>query len=169
MLTLDEQLRFRRTVGLFATGVVVISCTDPEVDCADVGYAVHGATVNSFTSVSVKPPTVMMSLMAGRAHQFITGNGHFGASVLTEDQQGCSDHFAGKPHADPPQFAIRDRVPTLVDCLAWFECEVIQRFVVHDHTVFVARVLSCGSNGGSPLMFFGSRYHRPELGPGGSH
>ncbi|MYW71948.1 styrene monooxygenase NADH-dependent flavin reductase subunit StyB [Pseudonocardia sp. ICBG1034] len=163
MLTTDIQQEFRRTVGLFATGVAVISCTDPDVDCTDVGFAVHGATVNSFTSVSLKPPTVMVSLMKGRAHQFITGNGHFGASVLNEEQQHASNHFAGKPSDEPPRFTIRDRVPTLADCLAWFECEVIQRFDVHDHTVFVARVLSCGSNGGAPLMFFGSRYHTPGL------
>ncbi|MBW0113752.1 styrene monooxygenase NADH-dependent flavin reductase subunit StyB [Pseudonocardia abyssalis] len=163
MLTLDSQ-QFRQQVGQFATGVAVISCTDPEMSCTEFDYAVHGATVNSFTSVSVKPPTVMVSLMAGRAHQFITGNGHFGASVLTEEQQHCSDYFAGKRYADTPEFTIRDRVPTLVDCLAWFECEVIQRFEVHDHTVFVARVLACGSNGGSPLLFFGSQYHRPALG-----
>lgn len=163
MLTVDAQKQFRQTVGLFATGVAVISCVDPDVDCTDFGYTVHGATVNSFTSVSTKPPTVMVSLMAGRAHQFITGNGHFGASVLAQEQQYASDHFAGKPQDLPPQFTIRDRVPTLTDCLAWFECEVTQRFDIHDHTVFVARVLSCGMNGGSPLMFFGSRYHHPDL------
>ena len=78
-----------------------------------------------------------------------------------DDRVLASDHFAGRPAAEPPQFTIRDRVPTLADCLAWFECEVIERFEIHDHTVFVARVLSCGTNGGSPLMFFGSTYHRP--------
>ena len=55
------------------------------------------------------------------------------------------------------------RVPTLVDCLAWFECEVTRRLEIHDHTVFVARVLSCGGDGGSPLLFYGSGYHCPEL------
>ncbi|TCK26258.1 styrene monooxygenase NADH-dependent flavin reductase subunit StyB [Pseudonocardia endophytica] len=163
MLTMDAQKQFRRNVGLFATGVAVISCVDPDVDCTDFGYTVHGATVNSFTSVSVKPPTVMVSLMAGRAHRFITGAGHFGASVLAHDQEHVSNNFAGKPADVPPRFTVRDRVPTLEHCLAWFECEVIQRFEVHDHTVFVARVLTCGSNDGSPLMFFGSRYHQPQI------
>ncbi len=158
-----QKQEFRRTVGLFATGVAVLSCVDPDIDCADVGYVVHGATVNSFTSVSIHPPTVMVSLMAGRAHQFITAGGHFGASLLEAGQQACSDYFAGKQYVDPPAFTVRDRVPTLVECHAWFECEVIQRFDIHDHTVFVARVLSCGDNGGSPLLFHGSRYHSPEL------
>lgn len=160
MLTLDSQ-HFRQHVGLFATGVAVISCTDPEVSYTDLDYTVHGATVNSFTSVSLRPPTVMVSLSAGRAHQFITGNGHFGASILTDAQQSCSDYFAGRPGTQtPPEFTIRHRVPTLVDCLAWFECQVIERFAIHDHTLFIARVFSCGANGGSPLLFFGSSYCR---------
>lgn len=158
-----QKLEFRRNVGLFATGVAVLSCVDPDTDPTDMGHVVHGATVNSFTSVSLHPPTIMVSLMAGRAHQFITGGGHFGASLLNADQQGCSDYFAGKQYVDPPSFSVRDRVPTLTDCLAWFECEVIQRFDIHDHTVFVARVLSCGSTGGPPLLFFGSGYHSPDL------
>lgn len=163
MYTADPR-EYRQHVGLFATGVAVISCTDPDVCCTDFDYMVHGATVNSFTSVSLSPPTVMVSLMKGRAHEFITGNGHFGASVLTEGQQNCSDFFAGKRENNiAPEFKIRHRVPTLVDCLAWFECEVIERFNVHDHTLFVARVLSCGGNGGSPLMFYSGRYHRPDL------
>jgi flavin reductase (DIM6/NTAB) family NADH-FMN oxidoreductase RutF len=159
--TVDAQ-QFRQHVGLFTTGVAVISSTDPDVSYTDVGYTVHGATVNSFTSVSLRPPTVMVSLTAGRAHRFITDNGHFGASILADAQQPYSDHFAGKPWKDSvPQFTIRHRVPTLTDCLAWFECQVIERFDVHDHTLFIARVLSCGANSGSPLMFFGGRYRQP--------
>lgn len=159
MVTADAT-EFRQNIGLFATGVAVISCTDPDLDCTDFGYSVHGATVNSFTSVSLKPPTVMVSLNAGRAHEFISNHRHFGASVLTDAQQGISNHFAGKRNPDlTPEFVVRHRVPTLADCLAWFECEVTQRLEVADHTVFVARVLASGRNGGSPLMFFGSKYH----------
>ena len=43
---------FRRSVSRFATGVVVLTCEDHD------GH-VHGATVNSFTSVSLSPPTVL--------------------------------------------------------------------------------------------------------------
>ena len=50
-----EQLRFRKSVSMFATGIVVLSCED------DDGQ-VHGMTVNSFTSVSLQPPTVLVSL-----------------------------------------------------------------------------------------------------------
>jgi styrene monooxygenase reductase component len=163
MLSAEAQ-EYRQNVGLFATGVAVISCTDPEVDISDFDYTVHGATVNSFTSVSLNPPTVMVSLNAGRAHEFISNHHHFGASVLTEAQQNVSNHFAGKRDPDlTPQFVVRHRVSTLVDCLAWFECEVTLRMEVADHTIFVARVLKCGGNQGSPLMFFGSKYHTPNL------
>jgi styrene monooxygenase reductase component len=155
---LDPQV-FRQHVGLFATGVAVISAVDPQVSREDIDFTVHGATVNSFTSVSLRPPTVMVSLSSGRAHQFITDNGYFGASILGDGQEKCSNHFAGKPCLVPaPEFTIRHHVPTLGECLAWFECRVIERFDVHDHTLFVARVLACGAADRAPLLFFASGY-----------
>lgn len=152
----DAQL-FRRNVALFATGVAVISCPDEHGE-------VHGMTVNSFTSLSLDPPTVIVSLKPGRAHELISRAGHFGASVLTEGQQGFSNHFAGRRDSGlRPEFEKRQRVHTLTDCLAWFECDVVQTVPVNDHTLFIARVTACGGQEGSPLMFFASRYHRPVL------
>jgi len=157
---MTDPVEFRRDVGLFATGIAVITCTDPETSCTDVGYIVHGATVNSFTSVSLKPPTVMVSLNTGRAHQFITSHRFFGASVLTAAQSNVSNHFARSSDSlIKPEFIVRHRVPTLMSCLAWFECEVTSQLDVADHTIFVARVLASGRESGSPLIFWGSEYH----------
>lgn len=151
-----DPLRFRKTVSLFATGIAVITCED------DDGQ-VHGMTINSFTSISLDPPTVLISLKPGKAHRLITRAGRFGASILTEGQQHYSSHFSGKPQDVVPDFVVRHRVPTLRQCLAWFECEISERVQVHDHTLFLARVMQCDGLDGSPLMFFGSRYHRPVL------
>ncbi len=54
-------------------------------------------------------------------------------------------------------------MPTLRNCLAWFECEIVEKVQIHDHTLFVAQVTACGSEEGTPLMFFGSRYHRTAI------
>ena len=153
-----DRQAFRRNVSLFATGVVVISCAD------ELGGHVHGMTVNSFTSLSLDPPTVIVSLKAGRAHELIGKSGRFGASVLNEAQQMYSNHFSGMRDTGlAPEFAVRERVHTLADCLAWFECEVTRAIDIHDHTLFVARVTACGGQEGSPLMFFASRYHFPSI------
>lgn len=149
-----DAARFRKTVSLFVTGIVVLSCEDNE--------QVHGMTVNSFTSISVDPPTVLVSLRPGKAHRIISRTRRFGASILTDAQQGYSAHFSGRPQESvTPDFVVRHRVATLRHCLAWFECEVSERVQVHDHTLFLARVWHCAGAEGAPLVFFGSQYHRP--------
>lgn len=152
--SLDPML-FRKSVSLFTTGIVVLTCEDDD-------GKVHGMTVNSFTSVSLDPPTVLVSLKPGRAHRLISRNGRYGASILSEAQMHFSAHFSGKPQPSlQPDFVVHDRLPTLKNCLAWFECELVTQVQVHDHTLFVSEVTACGNEDGTPLMFFASRYHRP--------
>lgn len=148
-----DPTHFRKTVGNFATGVAVVSCMD-EGDPAP-----HGMTISSFTSISLTPPTVLISIKPGRMHRLISKEGWFGVSVLGEAQKSHSQFFAGDRGPETPAFATRNRIPTLKDCLAWFECEVTSRIQVHDHTLFVAKVMYCDVVGGPPLLFFSSRYN----------
>ncbi len=153
-----DPLRFRGAVSRFATGIAVVSCRD------DDGQP-HGMTINSFTSISLDPATVLVSIKPGKTHRLISRRGWYGISILQQEQEGFSAHFAGRPQpALVPDFVDRGRVPTLRDSLAWFECEVTNLIQVHDHTLFVARVVACDSVDGAPLMFYASRHHRPALG-----
>lgn len=107
-----DPLQFRKSVSLFTTGIVVLTCEDDD-------GKVHGMTVNSFTSVSLDPPTVLVSLKPGKAHRLIGRNSRYGACILNEEQQLYSTHFSGRPQASlQPEFVVRDRVPTLRNCLA---------------------------------------------------
>ncbi|EIT71606.1 styrene monooxygenase NADH-dependent flavin reductase subunit StyB [Hydrocarboniphaga effusa] len=152
-----DSVQYRKSVSKFATGIAIITCEDDD-------GKVHGMTINSFTSISLDPPTVLISLKPGKAHRLITKSGRFGASILSEAQQDHSSHFSGRPQESlVPDFAIRHSVPTLRQCLAWFECDISERVQVHDHTLFLARVRHCDGIDGSPLMFFGSQYHRPVI------
>ncbi|MBI2803070.1 MAG: flavin reductase family protein [Gammaproteobacteria bacterium] len=152
---LDSAL-FRQSVSLFTTGIVVVTCEDDG--------KVHGMTVNSFTSVSLAPPTVLISVKAGKTNRLITRNGRYGACILSETQLPYSAHFSGRPQESlRPEFVVRDRVPTLQSCLAWFECAVLEKVEVHDHSLFVAQVTACGNEDGTPLMFYASRYHRRAI------
>jgi flavin reductase (DIM6/NTAB) family NADH-FMN oxidoreductase RutF len=146
-------VEFRKAVSLFTTGVVIVSSDD-----GDGG--IHGTTVNSFTSVSLGPPTVLISLKEGRMHKLIRERGRYGISILSEGQQGFSSHFAGRPNdALKPSFDTSGTVPVLHESLAWFECHLVQRIQVRDHTLFVAEVVNCGRGDGAPLVFFGSQFH----------
>lgn len=152
-----DPLRFRGAVSRFATGIAVVSCRDED------GQP-HGMTINSFTSISLDPATVLVSIKPGKTHRLISRRGWYGVSILNQEQEGFSAHFAGRPHPTlVPAFIDRGWVPTLRDSLAWFECEVTNRIQVHDHTLFVARVIACDSIEGTPLMFYASRHHRPGL------
>lgn len=149
-----ESFSFRTAMGRLATGVSLVTVEDDELD-------VHGMTINSFTSISLAPPTVIISLKDGKMHRLVTRRGWFGISVLCEDSRDHSAHFSGRPlKGMEPDFRIRDRVPTLRNALAWFECEVTDRIAIHDHTLFVAVVTACGSADGKPLLFFSSAYRQ---------
>ncbi|MFC3106469.1 styrene monooxygenase NADH-dependent flavin reductase subunit StyB [Undibacterium arcticum] len=152
-----DPVRYRKAISHFPTGIAIVASEDDE-------GGIHGMTVSSFTSISLEPPTVMVSLKAGKMHQLISRQGGYGVSILREDQQSYSVHFGGRPHTLlEPDFVVRERVPTVRDSLAWFECEIIERIQVQDHTLFIAQVVACGHHEGSPLIFFASRYHRQAL------
>jgi|HubBroStandDraft_3_1064219.scaffolds.fasta_scaffold140286_2 flavin reductase (DIM6/NTAB) family NADH-FMN oxidoreductase RutF len=144
---------FRKAVSRFATGITVITCED------DTG--IRGMTCNSFTSISLNPATVLVSLKSGKTHRAIRATGRFGVSILKDEHQSYSAYYSGRANAEePPEIAVRGTTPTLRECLAWFECQVIQTVDIHDHTLFVGVVERCGTIDGAPLMFFESRYHR---------
>lgn len=152
-LQMLDPAHFRKSVSLFTTGVVIVSSEDGE-------GGVHGTTANSFTSISLSPPTVLVSLKEGRMHKLISERGKYGISILREDQQHFSSHFAGRPNELlKPIFHRHGSVPVLGDSLAWFECRVVDRVRVKDHTLFIAEVVRCGQDEGTPLVFYQSRYH----------
>ena len=156
-----ERQHFRQSVSHFATGIAIVSCLDDDEHP-------RGMTVNSFTSVSLDPPSVLVSLKPGRTHTLVQRRGRYGVSVLTDDQERWSQHFSGRPQPDlDVAWETHGQVPVLRGALAWFACEVDHRVAVHDHMLFVARVVDCGHAGGEPLMFYASRFHRPHAGRGG--
>ena len=140
----------------FATGIAIVSCLDDSDQP-------QGTTISSFTSISLDPATVLVSLRPGRTHQLIRRRGWYGVSVLAGNQELWSTHFSGKPQPGvEAAWDMKSYVPVLRDALAWFECAVDSVVQVHDHTLFVARVADCSHVNGDPLMFYASR----RIGPG---
>lgn len=149
---IDNIVDYRKAISLFPTGVAVVSAED------GVG-GVHGMTVSSFTSISLDPPTVMISLKAGRMHQLVNNSGVYGVSILQSYQSHYSAHFGGKPNPEvSPCFVTRDHIPTLEDSLGWFECRVIERIQIKDHTLFIAQISAFGHGMGAPLIYYASRF-----------
>lgn len=143
---------FRQATGRFATGITVVTVSD--------GDEVRGMTANSFVSVSLDPPLVLVSVannaeMSGRIKRV----GSYGISVLNEDQQPHSNLFAGAQIPDlEPSFRQIGRVPVLADSLSVFACDVYQEVVCGDHTLFVGLVREMEYCDAQPLLYFSGGY-----------
>lgn len=144
----------RSLFGRFASGIVVVTCgRDPDV---------HGMTANSFVSVSLSPPLLLVAIRREtRMHERLLAENRFGISVLAEDQAALSSHFAGSPNPDvAPRFIDRCNTPVLADALAWMVCERHAEWATETHTLFIGRLLDGGqADAGRPLLFFGGTYH----------
>jgi flavin reductase (DIM6/NTAB) family NADH-FMN oxidoreductase RutF len=80
----------RTVLRRFATGVAVVTTWD--------GDEPWGTTVNSFSSVSLRPPLVLVAFDRGRRIvPALLEAGRYAVNVLGEDQQALSDCFAGGP------------------------------------------------------------------------
>jgi len=150
--------QFRNALGRFASGVTVVTVNNEG--------QTHGMTANAFVSVSLDPPLVLVSL-DNRAymHQILPVIARFGVSVLAEDQQNLSNHFAGRTVAGLHiRFVTRCGVPLLERAVAYFVVEVMDIHPAGDHTLYVGRVEHFESRDDRPLLFYAGRYHqlRPE-------
>lgn len=163
---------FRNALGRFATGVAVVTMRAQAEDHDGAGHSAaqqtFGITVNAFMSVSLDPPLIAVSLdKRARAHATMLAAGRFGISVLSDQQEGLSDAFAGRP-VDPPaqpfeQFA---GFPVVRGALTQLVLSAHQSHDAGDHTIFVGRVVALRYAEGEPLLFFKGSYERlPALQP----
>ena len=151
----DPAVALRRTLGMFATGVTVITTRGTE--------QVHGMTANAFMSVSLEPPLVLISIdrrtkMCNLLHE----GGHYGVSVLCADQAELSDRFAGRTGdgLPMPRFDLVHDTPLVDGALAHFVARVTRSYWGGDHSLFLGRVEYARHHAGAPLLFHGGRYER---------
>ena len=151
----DPALAFRRTLGMFATGVTVLT--------ARVGDQVHGMTANAFMSVSLRPPLVLISIDRRAKMGALMHEGtRFGVSVLEARQTGLSDRFAGRVADDPPEatFELVHETPLVEGALAHLVARVVRSYWGGDHSLFLGQVEFARYGEGRPLLFHGGRYER---------
>ena len=151
----DPALAFRRTLGMFATGVTVLT--------ARVGEQVHGMTANAFMSVSLRPPLVLISIDRRAKMGALMHEGtRFGVSVLEARQTGLSDRFAGRVADDLPEatFELVHETPLVEGALAHLVARVVRSYWGGDHSLFLGQVEFARYGEGRPLLFHGGRYER---------
>lgn len=149
---------FRDALGCFATGVTVVTAMNAD------GQAI-GLTANSFTSVSLDPPLLLVCVANGAGSAAVLRSAdRFAVNVLQIGQQPTSNRFAGKGEdrfAQTPWEIGEFGTPVLTGSLSSFECA---RDAVHeggDHFILVGRVLKAiFEPRRDPLLYFRGKYRK---------
>lgn len=146
-----KQHHFRGSLGRFATGVAVVSF--------DTSNRRYGITVNSFTSVSMEPPLVLVSIArTTNAHDELEGR-PFTVNVLGAEQEALASHFAGKPTAGfEPNWVEGDTAPRLSGVLSYFQCTPWAAYPGGDHTLYLGEVQEFDYRAGDALGFVNGRF-----------
>jgi len=142
----------------FPTGVTVVAAVDGK------GMP-FGLTVNSFTSVSLDPPLVLVCIDEGAAsHDPLMAASHFTVNVLASGQSDVADRFAADPaHTrfdDVPWYESALGTPIIEGAAAWVECSRLEVHRAGDHSILIGRVESSQGGHGSVLLFHQGRYGR---------
>ncbi|HEV2639953.1 MAG TPA: flavin reductase family protein [Actinocrinis sp.] len=158
-----DRAELRSTLGMFATGITVVTAG---------GAVPCGMTANSFTSVSLDPPLVLVCVVREAAiHAQILAGEAFAVSVLSAPQEQVARYFADhrRPRGEH-EFDLVDAAPgphtgapILAGALAWLECRLAAVYDGGDHSIFLGSVQGVGRDPGlDPLLFFGGGFRQVE-------
>ncbi|MFB8124211.1 flavin reductase [Streptomyces bacillaris] len=144
--------RMRGALGHFASGVTVVTTATEGPD----GPHAHGMTANAFTSVSLEPPLVLVSISTrARSHRRIDDSGRYGVSILGAEQGPVAHHFAGGAQSpEAVSLEWRDGLPLVGGALVHLACRVRQSHRAGDHTLFVGEVEGLWLGSGGPLVHY---------------
>jgi flavin reductase (DIM6/NTAB) family NADH-FMN oxidoreductase RutF len=161
-MSIDSDL-FRQVMSQFATGITIVTTR--------AGEEIHGLTANSFCSVSLEPPLVLVCVdKSAHSHDLIVRGRNFAVNILTASQEALARRFSTNNLAANDRFAgIQFRTemtgaPILLESLGWLDCRLFAAYPGGDHTIYVGEVLALGKNqDDDPLLYFQSRYQKFEV------
>lgn len=157
-MDLDHKIdvnELRRALGCFVTGVTVVTTVGADGEP-------RGFTANSFTSVSLDPPLVLVCIgrRAGSFDVFRKARA-FAVNILQDDQRDLSANFASsKPDkfASQPWTASKTGSPLLPACSAWLDCEMHEQIEAGDHVILIGRVIDFAHSPRTPLGYYSGSY-----------
>ena len=157
-----DPLDLRRAFGSFATGVTIVTTRDKAGE-------VYGFTANSFTSVSLEPPLLLVNIAksAYGLDVFTCAEG-FAINILSENQKTLSNTFAspGTDKFNAAEWTAKTTgSPIFDDVIGWFDCASFQQVDAGDHVILIGRVLDYSYNADSPLGFCRGAYVSFGLSP----
>lgn len=154
----SDERTLRDALGCFATGVTIVTCIDPD-------GAPAGLTANSFTSVSLDPPLLLVCVhKRARSAAAMIAADHFAVNVLQTGQQPASIRFSTRQEdrfGATPWSTGETGAPVLMDSLGVFECARHAVYEGGDHHMLIGRVIRANFDPKlDPLLYFRGRYRR---------
>lgn len=151
-----DMTAMRDVLGHFVSGIVVVTAVD--------GDGPLGFTCQSFTSLSIDPPLILLSpALTSKSWPRIRTVGRFCVNVLAEGHSEHSrnfarngnDRFAGVEWSPAPSGS-----PVLDGVSAWIDCTLHDEFDGGDHSIVVGRVTALSANPDRlPLLYYRGVYH----------
>lgn len=150
-----DQGVFRSVMAAYPTGVTIVTASADDVLC--------GMAANSFTSVSLDPPLVLVCSQLGtRTLEAAKKSGRFAIHMLGSDQVHAVRAFVGR---DAPRFAAvghevdEHGTPILEDWIALLVCRLDRVVDAGDHEIMIGEVERCERRVRAPLLFHDSKFH----------
>jgi len=141
----------RSSLGRFVTGVAVLTFEAQE--------GPRGMTVNSFTSVSLDPPLILVSVAkTSRSHDLLASGVAFTVNILGAEQESIARHFTRRGGDVAINWHVEASSPRLLGTLAHFECSHWRSYDAGDHTLVLGEVVDFAAREGDALGFFTSRF-----------
>lgn len=157
-MTVDQH-SFRAVLGRFSSGVTVVTTRDRR-------GRDHGMTVSAFSSVSLDPPLVLISIGHDASMYAVMQKAtHFIVNILSEGQEALARRFA---EPGPNRFAGigytrgKNGVAVLDEVLGQIECGVVMRHEAGDHDIIIGAVEAAVANEGKPLLYYRGGYAQLE-------
>ncbi len=130
----------------------------------------RGITVSSFTSISLSPPLVLVSIAKGSAlHDEMTRSKSFAVNFLADDQRSVSDRFAGRVQVQDRFEGVGHKrgvtgSPIINGARAVIECKAWRIYDGGDHSIFIGEVVEARAlNPKRPLVFFSQQYTSTDM------
>jgi flavin reductase (DIM6/NTAB) family NADH-FMN oxidoreductase RutF len=152
---------FRSALGVFATGVTVITSRGED--------HAYGMTANAFSSLSLDPPLVLVCVISGTTGaETIERNRSFAVNILAADQEPISRYFSWKDRPrgaeafeEIPHGTSATGCPIIEGAAGYLDCRLAAAHEAGDHVIYIGEVLALGYDSDvEPLVFHGGSYCR---------
>jgi flavin reductase (DIM6/NTAB) family NADH-FMN oxidoreductase RutF len=158
----DIQAALKEVMRVYPQGVTVVTTKGHD--------GLRGMTVSSFTSVSLIPPLVLISVAKSSGlHETFASAANFAVNFLADDQKSVSDRFAGRAGPKDRFEGLKHRAgvtgsPIIDGARAVIECKLFQVHDGGDHSIIVGEVVGATAlNNKRPLVYYSQQYTTTEL------